>query len=109
MCFGSKVVETTAKQELPKWLEHEAKRITQQTAGITDMGVPYVPYGGERLAPLTTEQQMAKDVSTFLTWVSEPSLEARHKIGFKVILYLIILALLVYLSMKKLWSRVESE
>ena len=56
-----------------------------------------------------TVQQMAKDVSTFLTWVSEPSLEARHKIGFKVILYLIILALLVYLSMKKLWLRVESE
>lgn len=56
-----------------------------------------------------TAQQMAKDVSTFLTWVSEPSLEARHKIGFKVILYLIILALLVYLSMKKLWLRVESE
>ena len=60
MCFGSKIVETTSKQELPPWLEEEAKRITQQTAGITDMGVPYVPYGGERLAPLTTEQQMAR-------------------------------------------------
>ena len=60
MCFGSKVVETTSKQELPQWLEDEAKRITQQTAGITGMGVPYVPYGGERLAPLTTEQQMAR-------------------------------------------------
>ena len=56
-----------------------------------------------------TTQQMAKDVAIFLTWVSEPSLEARHKMGFKVILYLIILALLVYLSMKKLWSRVESK
>ena len=54
-------------------------------------------------------EQMAKDIATFLTWVAEPSLEARHRIGFKVILYLIILALLVYLSMKKLWSRVESE
>ena len=52
---------------------------------------------------------MAKDIAMFLTWVSEPSLEARHKIGFKVILYLIILAFLVYLSMKKLWSRIESE
>ena len=60
MCFGSKVVETTSKQELPPWLEEEAKRITQQTAGITGMNVPYVPYGGERLAPLTTEQQMAR-------------------------------------------------
>ena len=54
-----------------------------------------------------TTKQMAKDVTTFLTWASEPSLEARHKMGFKVILYLIILALIVYLSMKKLWSRVE--
>ena len=56
-----------------------------------------------------TKKQMAKDVSNFLTWVSEPSLEARHKMGFKVILYLIILGFLVYLSMKKLWSRVESK
>ena len=54
-------------------------------------------------------KQMAKDITTFLTWVSEPHLEARHKIGFKVILYLIILALLVYLSMKKLWLRIESK
>jgi len=56
-----------------------------------------------------TTQQMAKDVVTFLTWASEPSLEARHKIGFKVILYLIILAFVVHLSLKKLWSRVESK
>ena len=56
-----------------------------------------------------TTQQMAKDIAAFLTWASEPSLEARHKIGFKIILYLIILAGLVYLSMKKLWSRIESK
>jgi len=56
-----------------------------------------------------TKKQMSNDVSNFITWVSEPSLEARHKMGFKVILYLIILGFLVYLSMKKLWSRVESK
>ena len=56
-----------------------------------------------------TMKQMAKDVATFLTWASEPSLETRHKIGFKVILYLVILALLVYLSMKKLWLRIETK
>ena len=56
-----------------------------------------------------TVDQMAKDIAAFLTWASEPSLEARHKIGFKVILYLIILAFVVHLSLKKLWSRVESE
>ena len=56
-----------------------------------------------------TVKQMAKDVVTFLTWASEPSLEARHKTGFKVILYLFVLVILVYFSMKKVWLRVESE
>ena len=53
--------------------------------------------------------QMAKDVTTFLTWAAEPHLEARHKTGVKVIIYLIILSILVYFSMKRLWSRVDSE
>ena len=56
-----------------------------------------------------TEEQMAKDVTAFLMWAAEPHLEARHKMGFKAILYLIILTILVYFSMKKIWSRVESE
>ena len=56
-----------------------------------------------------TEEQMAKDLVTFLAWAAEPHLEARHKIGFKAILYLIILSLLAYLSMKRLWSRIEPE
>ncbi len=57
----------------------------------------------------TTESQMAMDVTTFLTWASEPHLEARHQTGLKVIMYLIILTLLVYLSMRRLWSRINSE
>ena len=56
-----------------------------------------------------TEKQMAKDVTTFLTWAAEPHLEARHKIGIKVIIYLILLTILVYLSMRKILSRVDSE
>ena len=57
----------------------------------------------------TTEEQMAKDVVTFLAWAAEPHLEARHRIGFKAILYLIILTILAYFSMKKIWSRIESK
>ena len=56
-----------------------------------------------------TEAQMAKDVTTFLTWAAEPELEERHKTGVKVLVYLILLSILVYLSMKKIWSRVDSE
>tara|TARA_B100001559_G_scaffold302778_1_gene290823 strand:- start:163 stop:945 length:783 start_codon:yes stop_codon:yes gene_type:complete len=54
-----------------------------------------------------TEEQMSKDVVTFLSWAAEPHLEARHKIGFRAIIYLIIATLLAYFSMKKIWSRVE--
>ena len=58
---------------------------------------------------IASEEQLAKDVVTFLVWAAEPHLETRHRMGFKVIVYLIILTILVYFSMKKIWSRVESE
>ena len=56
-----------------------------------------------------TEVQMAKDVVTFLTWAAEPNLEARHKMGFKVFIFLIILLILVYFSKQKVWSRLDSK
>ena len=56
-----------------------------------------------------TVEQMSKDVTTFLMWSAEPHLESRHQMGFKAIVYLIILTILVYFSMKKIWSRVKSE
>jgi ubiquinol-cytochrome c reductase cytochrome c1 subunit len=58
---------------------------------------------------VATEEQMAKDVATFLMWAAEPHLESRHKMGFRAIIYLIILTILVYFSMKKIWSRIESK
>ena len=54
-------------------------------------------------------EQMSKDVTTFLMWSAEPHLESRHQMGFKAIVYLIILTILVYFSMKRIWSRIETE
>ena len=54
-------------------------------------------------------KQMSKDVTTFLMWAAEPHLESRHQMGFKAIVYLIILTILVYFSMKRIWSRIETE
>jgi len=65
-----------------------------------------VEYGDGTIASV---DQMSKDVTTFLMWAAEPHLETRHRMGFKAIVYLIILTILVYFSMKKIWSRVESE
>jgi len=56
-----------------------------------------------------TTAQMAKDVTTFLVWAAEPHLEAQHRMGFKAIIYLIILFTLVYMSKQKVWSRFTSK
>ena len=58
---------------------------------------------------VATEEQMAKDVTSFLMWSAEPHLETRHKTGFRVIIYLIILTILVYMTRKKIWSRIETK
>ena len=65
-----------------------------------------VEYGDGTTASV---KQMSKDVTTFLMWAAEPHLESRHQMGFKAIVYLIILTILVYFSMKKIWSRIETE
>ena len=57
----------------------------------------------------STVEQMSKDVTTFLMWAAEPHLESRHRMGFKAIVYLIILTVLVYFSMKRIWSRIETK
>ena len=62
------------------------------------------------MVQLPTKEQMAKDVTTFLMWAAEPHLESPDiKWVLEAILYLIILTVLVYFSMKKIWSRIESE
>ena len=57
----------------------------------------------------STTAQMAKDITTFLVWTAEPHLESQHRMGFKVIIYLIILLTLVYMSKQKVWSRIGSK
>jgi len=57
----------------------------------------------------TTKEQIAKDVTAFLIWAADPHLEARHRMGFKVFFFLIILLTLVYLSKQKVWSRFGSK
>ena len=57
----------------------------------------------------TTKDQISKDVTTFLVWAADPHLEARHRMGFKVFFFLIILLTLVYLSKQKVWSRFGSK
>jgi cytochrome c1 len=55
----------------------------------------------------TTIDQYSKDVSAFLMWAAEPHLMARKRIGFQVMIFLIVLAGLLYFTKKKVWSDVH--
>jgi len=52
-----------------------------------------------------TLEQMSADVTTFLTWAAEPTLEARKQTGLKVMLFLIVLTGLIYATKRKVWAQ----
>ncbi len=54
-----------------------------------------------------TPLQYARDVSAFLAWAAEPHMEARKRIGFQVMIFLLIFAGLLYFTKKKVWKEVE--
>jgi ubiquinol-cytochrome c reductase cytochrome c1 subunit len=51
--------------------------------------------------------QEAHDVVTFLEWTAEPELDARKRMGVKVILFLIVLTGLAYAVKRKVWKDVH--
>ena len=55
----------------------------------------------------STVENYARDVAAFLYWTADPRMEERKRIGWVVILYLIITAGLLYIAKKRIWSRVE--
>ena len=54
-----------------------------------------------------TVEQMAADVTEFLAWSSDPKMEQRKSTGFMTMLYLLILAVLLWFSYKRVWRNVE--
>lgn len=52
-------------------------------------------------------EQMAHDVSAFMMWAAEPKLEDRKRMGFKVMIFLIILTGLFFAAKKRIWRDVH--
>lgn len=86
-------------------------------------GMNYNPYfGGAQIAmaaPLFEDgveyadgtkasvEQMARDITTFLTWAAEPEMEARKGMGIKVMIFLVLLTVLLYMVKRKVWRDVH--
>ncbi len=54
-----------------------------------------------------TVAQYSKDVTAFLMWAAEPKLVQRKRVGFQVMIFLIVLSGLLYFTKKKVWSAVH--
>lgn len=73
------------------------------------MSAPLVAEGQVTYADGTpsTIKQMAWDVTQFLTWAAEPKMEERKRMGVKVMLFLGVLAGILYALKRKIWSDVD--
>jgi cytochrome c1 len=54
----------------------------------------------------TSVEQYGRDVAAFLMWASEPTLDARKRLGFQVFVFLIVLTGLLYFTKKRIWHEV---
>jgi cytochrome c1 len=55
----------------------------------------------------TKVDNYARDVVAFLSWAADPSLDQRKRIGWQVLLYLIVTTGLLYLGKKRIWSTLK--
>ncbi len=53
-----------------------------------------------------TVQQYSKDVAAFLYWAAEPNMEYRKLIGRRVLVFLLVFAVLLYFTKKRIWADV---
>ena len=54
-----------------------------------------------------TVDNYAKDVSAFLMWTAEPKLEERHKVGARVMIFLLVFAIIMYFAKRAVWARLH--
>ena len=57
-------------------------------------------------APETLDQY-SKDIAAFMMWAAEPKLEDRKKTGFRVMIFLLVFGGLLYLTKRKVWSKID--
>lgn len=51
-----------------------------------------------------TVDNYARDVSAYLMWAAEPKLEERHKTGARVMIFLIVFLVIMYLAKRAVWA-----
>jgi len=53
---------------------------------------------------VSTAEQNARDLAAFLSWTADPTLSERKRLGWQVILFMLITSLLLYGAKKRIWK-----
>ena len=104
-------------------VDADGKKVSTETCAEMGKTMHYNPYfPGKQIAmpaPLAddqvtyqddtkaTKEQMSRDVVSFLQWAAEPEMEARKRMGIKVIIFLSIMTIFFYITKKRIWSNLE--
>ena len=98
-------VDAPAEQKIPDGMyfnKYYPGKLIGMPQPLYEDGVEYAD--GTKATP----DQMAKDVTAFLAWASEPEMEDRKRLGISVILFLLVLTILSYLAMKQIWAPIKN-
>ena len=70
---------------------------------LVDGSIPYTD-GTKK-----TVDNYAKDVSAYLMWAAEPKLEERHQLGARIMIFLIVFAVIMFLAKRAVWGRLHGK
>ena len=87
------------KPDDPQWNLYYPGHKIAMPQPITDGAVDYKDGTAPTLA------NYSKDIAAFLTWAAEPNLDERKRIGLRVMIFLIVLAILLYFTKKRIWEQ----
>jgi ubiquinol-cytochrome c reductase cytochrome c1 subunit len=73
---------------------------------LSDGIVKYTPGADGSTVPETVDQY-ARDAAAFMFWLGDPSLDDRKEAGFRVLTFLILFAIIMWMVKRRIWADVE--
>jgi ubiquinol-cytochrome c reductase cytochrome c1 subunit len=96
--YGHEAPEGVSVPEGAYYNPYFAGGIIKMPAPISDEQVTYQD------GTAASKEQISRDIVNFLQWAAEPEMEARKRMGIKVMLFLAVMTGVFYVAKKRIWS-----
>lgn len=93
-----------ADMQVPDGMQYNVAFPGHQLAMAPPLGKDnFIEYQADAGAKGSLDQN-ARDIAAFLSWTSDSNLDARKRLGWQVLLYLLVTTLILYAAKKRVWS-----